>query len=152
MAKATKAEREARLNRIYSLLLAGATRYEILQYTATEWNLKPRATDAYIADANAMIAQEGEYYRPREFGRAIARLHDLYKRAMKVMDFKAALAVQRELNGLLALHEPAAPQAFRFEGLDDALLQTVAQSLKAKQLDASVVFEAMIVELSEADE
>ena len=63
MAKATNAEREARLNRIYSLLIAGATRYEILQYTADTWNLKSRATDAYIADANAMIAQEGEYYR-----------------------------------------------------------------------------------------
>jgi hypothetical protein len=44
--------------------------------------------------------------RQREIGKAAARLNQLYGKCMQIQDFKAALAVQREISTLFALYAP----------------------------------------------
>lgn len=153
MGRCTRAEKETRVNKIYELLVAGHTRYKILQYVATrtDWDLNDRQIDNYIADANAMIAAESEWHRSRELGRAIRRLHDLYASCMKVQDYAKALATQRELNTLLALHAPPAAQTLRLEGVDHALLTTLMDATRQRGLDASKIFEAMIAEMVDSE-
>ncbi len=138
----TKAEKEARVNKVYELLIAGARRYQILQYASSEktgWNVTPRQVDSYIQEANALIAADSEFVRPRELGRAIAALDDLYQRCMKVQDYQRALAARRELNALLSLYEPPAAQTLRIEGVDSALLQVLTDALKQRGADINAV-------------
>jgi hypothetical protein len=152
--KATKAEKETRVNKVYELLISGARRYQVLQYAASAesgWNVKPRMVDNYIQEANALIASEAEYHRAREIGRAIASLDDLYRRAIKDSEYHNALAARRELNQLLSLYEPPATQTLRIEGLDAAQLQTLADALAAHNLKPSEVFEALLEEIATRD-
>jgi hypothetical protein len=147
--KANDAEKEARVNKVYELLVNGFTRYQILQYvtTKTEWKIEARQVDNYIKAANALIANEAEYHRAREIGRAISRLNDLYQKCLKVQDYQRALAAQRELNTLLSLYEPPAPQTLRVMGVDDKLLSQLAQAFTKNGISASDVFNAMLAEL-----
>lgn len=151
--KATKAEKEARVNAVYGMLISGAKRYQILQYASSDkgekkpWNVTPRQVDSYIREANALIASEAEWHRSRETGRAIAALDDLYQRSMKVQDYQRALAVRRELNLLLGLYAPPAAQTLRLEGVDNALLQTLNAALEAKGLKLSDALNAMLKQL-----
>jgi hypothetical protein len=152
MEKANDATIEARVTKVYEMLIAGARRYQILQYAASEkadWNVSTRTVDYYIQEANALIAQEAEWHRGRELGRAIAALDDLYQRCMKVQDYQRALAVRRELNTLLGLHAPPAAQTIRLLGVDQAELATVLEALQQHGLKASDVFHAMLQELME---
>lgn len=154
----TKAEKEARVNKVYELLIGGARRYQICQYASSEqenkkdWNVTPRQVDRYIQEANALIAQEAEFHRPRELGRAIAALDDLYRRCMKVQDYGKALAARRELNALLSLYEPPAAQTVRIEGIDDAQLNVLVDLIEAQGRRPSDVFAALLqVYIEDAD-
>src|SRR3989304_2924667 len=113
MPKATKAAKEQRVNMVYTLLLNGASRMQIMQYASDPkngWNITTRQVDTYIAEANGMLAAESEYHRGRELGKAIARLNNIYQHCMRVQDYGRAIAAQRELNTLLGLHAPPAVQ------------------------------------------
>lgn len=134
--KVTQAEMEARVNKVYEMLIAGARRYQIQKYAQEKkWNVTERQIDNYIAEANALIAQEAEFHRVREFGRAKAALDDLYQKCMQVRDYSRAHAVRRELNQLMALYQPPAPQTIRIEGVDTALLQVLTDALKQRGQD-----------------
>ncbi len=152
MAKATHAQKEERLNTIYTLLVNGATRYDILQYSAKHFGLKTRQVDNYIGDANALIASEAEYHRSREIGRSIARLHEVFKSCMGVKDYRSAIAAQRELNALLSLYEPPAVQRIELLGLDLAQLQVFADMVRRTLKGSpSEALEAYIRELAEIE-
>jgi hypothetical protein len=150
--KSTQAEKEARLNKVYELLISGATRYQIHQYAnqKTEWDVAERQIDHYIAEANTLIAQEAEFHRAREFGRGVAALNDLYQRCMKVQDYARALAVRRELNSLLGLH-PDKTQTLKIEGIDDAQLKVLVDALAQRGKRASDVFAAILEEIAQND-
>ncbi len=154
--KANRATYEARVNKVYELLIAGARRYQIWQYVTADpkgkelfKNVSRRQLDRYIAAANGMFAAESEFHRARELGRAIAALDDLYQRSMKVQDYQRALAARRELNALLSLYEPPAAQTLRLEGFDDAQLRVLADALKLHDLAPSDVFNSILAELAE---
>lgn len=147
--KITQAEKEARVNKVYDMLIAGARRYTIHQYAThkANWNVTERQIDNYIADANALIAQEAEFHRAREFGRAKAALDDLYQKCMQVRDYSRAHAVRRELNALMALYQPPAPQTLIIQGVDTALLQVVTEALKQRGGDINAVLLAAMKRL-----
>jgi len=81
MAKATKAEIEYRLNRVYKLLCKHATTSEIVDYCAREWGLKPSMSKEYVRRVRARIAEDWELDR-RQFGAdLLSQYADLAKTA-----------------------------------------------------------------------
>jgi len=107
--KGTRAAVAARVDVVYRLLLLGLDYQRILEHIAKKysvWGVKPRTVDNYIARAKVLIEKVGEYERPLEFGRSLARKHDLFTRALNDKDYRTALAVQKEIDDLLGLKAP----------------------------------------------
>lgn len=103
--KATAAQTEERINKVFDLLVSGATRQQILQYVAkkTDWKLADRQVDNYIAKATERITTAGKTRREEELGKAVLRLQQLYFMCLTLQNFQTALNVQREINKLLGL-------------------------------------------------
>lgn len=107
--KGTRAVVAARVDVVYRLLLLGIDRPRIMEHIEKKypaWGCRTRAIDAYIAKAKKLIIEAGECDRELEFGRALARLHDLYTRCVNAKNHRDALAVQKEINDLLGLKAP----------------------------------------------
>ena len=107
--KATKAQVIRRVDIVYRLLLTGLDRQQILDHIASEhadWGVRTRAIDTYMARAKRLIIEAGDHDREMEFGRALARLHDLFTRCLNAASHRDALAVQKEINELLGIKAP----------------------------------------------
>lgn len=100
------AEVESRVTTIFGLMLNGASRKEIIQYSTEKWDITDRQTDSYIKRARELYEEEMQSTREQHIGLAYARLNGLYMKTTKVQDYRSALAVQREINILLGLHAP----------------------------------------------
>ena len=83
---------------------------EKLQLTAEQ-------ADLAIEHAKKAIIDAAEIDRDKARGEAVFRLNDLYERCLRVQDVKSALAAQKELNRLLALHTTKAPPEEPASGL-----------------------------------
>lgn len=119
MPKSTSVETEARISKVYEMLISGAKRAEILQYaTKKEWGVDDRQVDNYIARAKHAISQQSEVKRNYILGTARARLNLLFYRALNIQDYKTALAVQKEINALEGLN---APQKIEISWQDQAV-------------------------------
>ena len=79
--KATNLEVQERINCIYQLLIKSWSRFDILQYAATEWNLSSRQTDEYLARARKLIEEDSAIERPQWLAAAVRRLAEYEKRA-----------------------------------------------------------------------
>lgn len=153
--KANKATYEARVNKVFEYLIAGMTRYQMLQHIASEKSkdyelfkdINKRQFDNYIAAANGMFAAEAEYYRGREFGKAKTRLEQIFQSSLKVPDYQRAIAAQRELNLMLGLH---APKILELRANDADLLNRILDSLREQNVPASEVFTALLAEIEAA--
>ncbi len=104
--KATHAEIEERVTTVYTLVIRGASREEILRYGSETWSLTTRQVEDYLARATKRLKDLAAFIREEEIGRARAQLHDLYGKNLKVQDYKAALAVRKDLSELLGLYAP----------------------------------------------
>lgn len=106
MAKCTKAEKEKRINAIYSLILRGASRHEILQFARSMgWDVRPRTVDTYITKAYQQIQEEGDRYKSKEYAKAKTRLNDLYRKCYGSEKYAQCLNIQKEMNNLCNLYE-----------------------------------------------
>ncbi len=79
--KATNLEIQERVNTIYELLIKSWSRFDILQYAATEWDLSSRQTDEYLARARKLIEEDSAIERPQWLAAAVRRLAEYEKRA-----------------------------------------------------------------------
>jgi hypothetical protein len=116
--KSTAIEVQSRVNKIFELLIQGATRAQIHQYAASTaknddeqiikvpWGLGERAIDEYISKANELFSEHSKVFADRETGKAILRYNQLYTRALKKGDLKSALSSQQALCALLGLNAP----------------------------------------------
>jgi len=104
--KASHAEIEERVTTVYTLLIRGASREEILRHGAEKWTLATRQMEDYLARATERLKTLAAYVREEEIGRARAQLHDLYGKNLKVQDYKSALAFRKDLSELLGLYAP----------------------------------------------
>ena len=151
-AKATLPEKELRTSTVYTMLLNGSTRLNILQYAASEWGIETRQADTYIAEAHAIIAQEAEYIRPREIGRAAARMHQVFGQAVADHDWSGAIAAQREISKLFSLYAPEAPRVLAVAGIDEGMLKRLAETARSKGFNPSEIFAQLLAQLGAADE
>lgn len=132
--KATKAEVRRRVARIYELLLAGATRDQILRYVADPpdglpWGVSERMVDYYIARARVMLEEQAAVRREEMFGLAVARLNDLFRRALARNQLDVARRCQKDLSELLGLE---APRRHEVSGPDGApLIADLAAQVEA---------------------
>lgn len=60
MAKATKAEVEYRLNRVYKLICKHATTSEVVDYCAREWGIRPSQAKNYVRRVRERISKDWE--------------------------------------------------------------------------------------------
>jgi hypothetical protein len=97
--KPTKAELATRIETVIMLVLSGLRRSEILRYAAekTDWNVKERTLDDYLARAYRKIEESAEKNTDRNMALAQNRLLDLYKRSLNIQDYKTCLSIIREI-------------------------------------------------------
>lgn len=111
MAKKTDdAEVTRRVDQIFHLMVKGKSRLQILQHASekTTWKVSERTVDEYIARAKKLLAKHSEPKKAVELGKAFLRLEYLFDQNLGINDFKAALAVQKEINAMLGLNAPKA--------------------------------------------
>lgn len=65
MAKIAEHERIQRIGEVYRLLIRGASRQRILQYSAKQWGVATRTADDYIAEARVLLEKDFEVERPQ---------------------------------------------------------------------------------------
>jgi hypothetical protein len=104
--KATAAEVEERVTKIYSLVIHGANREEILRYGSAKWKVTTRQVEEYLARATKRFVALAAFVREEELGKVRERLEFLYGRNVKARDFKAAHQVLSDTADLLGLYAP----------------------------------------------
>jgi len=112
--KSTVIEVQSRVNKIFDLLVAGATRSQILQYAAKEdpdknkraWGVSDRMIDEYISKANALFSEQSKVVRDREVGKRVSRYNHIYTACMQAGDRRGALEAEKATANLLGLNAP----------------------------------------------
>ena len=89
--KSTAAEKEYRINRVARLLSNGAVRSEVLQYAASEWGVKTRTTDDYIAAARDILKADWDIDRREFTAELLSQLASLQKECRKTNQSAVAL-------------------------------------------------------------
>jgi len=92
---------------------------------------------AAIIDAKRSITTAANFDIAKEIGQARIRLDDLYKNALRAMDAKTALAIQKEISKLLDLYRrPELPAGEGAEGgtLAEQELEAIRQHLEPLKL------------------
>ena len=79
--KANQNEKEYRTLRIAALIGKGATRSDLLRYTANEWGLKERQSDQYIQDARMVLKKDFDIDRRQFTADVLSQLSTLQKEA-----------------------------------------------------------------------
>ena len=110
MSRASKVERQRRIEELVELLVAGVPRRGILAWAAQQgerWQLSERQIDAYAAAARDKLAAAATPDHTYERGRTVARLQLLFSKALAAGNLVVALQVLRSLAQLLGLNAPA---------------------------------------------
>lgn len=89
------------------MLVSGATTDTATDYAIEKAELPRAAAVAHVDEARHRINLAAHFNREAELGTAYTRLNLLFQQSNRQRDYTAALAVQRELNKLLSLHQPA---------------------------------------------
>ena len=89
--KANQNEKEFRTLRIAALISKGATRAELMRYTANEWGLKQRQSDQYIQDARMVLKKDFDIDRRQFTAEVLSQLSSLQKEARNNNQLHVAL-------------------------------------------------------------
>lgn len=152
MPKATKinaAEKEARVNKVYDMLVTGATRAAILQYVSskTEWNITPRQVDNYIQEATAQIATLSEYHKAQELGMAIARMKSVIQMSFKSGDTARIVQAQHQINQLVGNYQ-AVKTELKLTADHEILLTRLFGELESQGADPAELFNSILAQLA----
>lgn len=92
-----------RSTKVSELLATGLTVKQILQYVNEKlgWETTEKSVFRYISAANEIFAEESKAKINEEFGKGLRRLNMLFASSLKIQDYKACLAIQREINAML---------------------------------------------------
>lgn len=140
--KQNKAEIARRVNEIYTMLLDGFTRCEIVQYASNKYSITVRQCDKYIKDANKLINDYQLESLEKRYNEAIQRTKSFYKRCVASKDKRTAATVLKELNEIEGCkivkieHSGEMKNKISFEGLSDEQLKELAEAEIKKLQDA----------------
>jgi len=108
--KESKEEIQARVDRIYHLLLLGMRPREIWrslsENTKNPYTQPFRVFERDLLKARALLEKDAAPQRKEALSRNKARLEWLFMKSASIQDYKGALAAVREMNELLGLHKP----------------------------------------------
>lgn len=126
----TKAEKQARINEVFRLLITRTDRKAIHRYAVLKgWNVHPRTVDEYIAEANKEIIKTAAESRDEMLARATLCLDDLYTKSYKINDFKTCVQV---MDRVIKLHGLDAPTEHKVTLTDmDQLRETINAAISA---------------------
>jgi len=127
--QSTAIEVQSRVNIIFEMLVAGASRSQVLQFAAKEdpengkhaWGLSDRAIDDYIAKANALFSAQSKTERDLEIGKILTRYNSIYRKCIAAKDMRGALAAQQAVARLLGLDAPAKIDMTNFVTIEDVM-------------------------------
>lgn len=89
--KSSISEMDARVNEVYSLLLAGNSRTQIFQHASEVWDVGERQVEHYIKRARDLQRLDAELERPQWMHEALAQLKELQRSAAERNNHFAAL-------------------------------------------------------------
>jgi hypothetical protein len=151
-------EVERRVEEIYRMLLAGATRSDIILYSTNPnstsltnnppWGVCDRQIDKYIARAHAKFNKVVERRNSRLFNVHYARREDLYAKALNQGNIPAAHGVLKDCDTWLGLY----PTQLTQERVSKLLTQFMGISIRHIDADKLPLFYAeMELVLCQAD-
>lgn len=106
MTNTSPMEMERRIQECYRMIMLGVGYHDILAHIMEEYGIGERGAREVHSRANKIFKEQCKTIRDEEFGKAMERLNLLFNRAMRIQDFKTALAVQKEISTMLNLVTP----------------------------------------------
>jgi hypothetical protein len=106
--KSTNLEVQNRVTEIFIALTKGISTTEMFHYVSEkfDWDVTERQVYNYINEAKKKFKELAEKDKDTEFGKAVTRLNLLFQKTYKIQDYKACLAIQKELNTMFGNYEP----------------------------------------------
>jgi len=101
--RASKPTISKRIQEVYSSLIDGQSRLDIVQKGSKKWKISERQVDKYIKKAKSLIQKEVIKNLEYDYAKAIRRYEDLYKIGIKDKDYKLAMAANKEIAKLQGL-------------------------------------------------
>ena len=101
--RSTAATKEFRVNTVYKLLSDGASRSQIVEFVANEWNVSARQADNYIASARQKLEQDCTISRQEFLAEAIVGLRSIRQQAEKRGQYQVAVNTVRLMTELVGL-------------------------------------------------
>lgn len=103
--KCTDIEKERRIYEVMRKMIAGARRYDLLQYFTKEWEVSVSTIDKYSAEARAMLQtmSKEKLDIAEEFGLAVMQLTDLYAKCLAAKEYNTARLIRRDLSDLTGI-------------------------------------------------
>lgn len=100
-------ERESRVSEVHTLILQGASSFQIIEYCRDKFKIKPSTVYFYIEDAKKIIKENFEKTFDKEAFKAeiYAKLENLYQQNMDIDDFKECRNILKDLRDMLGLNE-----------------------------------------------
>lgn len=89
--KATNVQSHARTNEVYSLLVNGHSKTEIVQHCSKNYGIGLRQAEGYITKARRLQVQDADLERPTWLISAVSRLGNYEKLAANKQNYSVAL-------------------------------------------------------------
>lgn len=96
-------EIDARVAKVSDLLIAGASRAQIVRFCAEKFSVSDDTADRYIAQARKAFQEATAPDRREEAHKALERYQTLYAKCLSVQDYKAAASIQDRICKLMGL-------------------------------------------------
>ena len=101
--KSTKAIIAKRVQEVSISLIAGESRFAIVQNGSKKWKITERQVDKYIDRARTTIQKEVIKDLEYDYAKALRRFEDLYRIGMEKENYKLAMSANREIVKLQSL-------------------------------------------------
>ena len=132
---ASRADVRARVDEVLALRIAGASVSEIRPIAAQKWGVSRRQLNRYLQLANRVLEKTLEGHRKEIVNLAIARLENLYAKALELSDLNCARLVLRDEIDLLGL---APPKRTEITGRDGVPLHPLTVELTPDERVAGI--------------
>ena len=101
--RSTAATKEFRVATVYKMLTDGASRSQIVQFCANEWNIGARQADTYIAHSREKLEADCTISRQEFLAEAIVGLRSIRQQAERRGQYQVAVNTVRLMTELVGL-------------------------------------------------
>lgn len=98
--KVSEAEVKLRVHTIFNMILGGASRFDILRHSSSQWGVCDRQADEYMRRADLEIDKWADRLSRNSVKRSLSRREKIYMKAMELGQINVALEVARDTDKL----------------------------------------------------